>query len=96
MSGLENPASEWAMERFYHIRMGHCRTGQYLKSAKNANTADCGWCYYKTQAREHLLKNRKRWGTQQKIAWAEVWRETGRGKNRFKIRDLLAGKWCTR
>ena len=30
------------------------------------------------------------WKEQQKILWAEVWAEVGRGKSRFKIGDLLA------
>jgi hypothetical protein len=49
------------------------------------------------QTREHLFKNCPRWKPQQKILWAEVRRETGRGKKgRFKIRDLFAGERCTR
>ena len=55
----------------------------------------CGWCQYRTQIREYLLKNCKRWKPQQKILWAKVRRDTGRGKNRFKIRDLLADERCT-
>ena len=31
------------------------------------------------------------WKAQQKILWAEVRKETGRWKDRWKIRDLLAG-----
>ena len=27
--------------------------------------------------------------------WAEVWKEAGRGKSRFKIRDLLADGRCS-
>jgi hypothetical protein len=46
--------------------------------------------------REHLFKNCLRWTPQQKILWAEVRRQTGRGKNRFKIRDLFADERCTR
>jgi len=30
-------------ERFHQLRTGHCRTGQYLEWAKNANTAAYGW-----------------------------------------------------
>jgi len=36
------------------------------------------------------------WKSQQKTLWAEVRRATGNGKNRVKIRDLLAGERCTR
>jgi hypothetical protein len=48
------------------------------------------------QTREHLLKNCPRWKQQQKTLWNEVRRDTGRGKNRFKIRDLFADERCTR
>jgi hypothetical protein len=47
------------------------------------------------QTREHLFKNCPRWKLQQKTLWAEVRRETGRGKNRFKFRDLFADERCT-
>jgi len=43
--------------RFHQLKTGHCRTGQYLKWTKNSDTAECGWCQYKTQTREHLFKN---------------------------------------
>jgi hypothetical protein len=48
------------------------------------------------QTREHLFKNCSRWRKQQKTLWGEVRRDTGRGKNRFKIRDLFADERCTR
>jgi hypothetical protein len=48
------------------------------------------------QTREHLFKNCRRWRKQQKTLWGEVRRDTGRGKNRFKIRDLFADMRCTR
>ena len=34
------------------------------------------------------------WKAQQKILWAEVQKETGRWKSRWKIRDLLADGRC--
>jgi hypothetical protein len=37
-----------------------------------------------------------RWKPQQKILWAAVRRETGRGKDRSKLRDLFADERCTR
>jgi len=74
----------------------HCRTGQYLLWTKNAEEAECGWCQYKTQTREHLLKHGKQWEPQQKTLWAGVRKETGRGKIRFTVRDLLADERCTR
>jgi hypothetical protein len=36
-----------------------------------------------------VFKNCPHWKAQQNILWAEVLKETGRGKDRFKIRDLL-------
>ena len=83
-------------ERFYQLRTGNCRTGQYLEWTKNTDTAACGWCQHKTQTREHLLKHCKKWKTQQKTLWAEVRKETGRGENCFTVRDLLADERCTR
>ena len=50
---------------------------------------------YKIQTRNHLFKECKQWRPQQKKLWEEARRETGRGKNRFRIRDLLADERCT-
>ena len=33
---------------------------------------------------------------QQKTLWAEVRKATGRGKDRFTVRDLMADERCTR
>ena len=63
---------------------------QYLRWTKSRATANCWWCPYRTQTRERLFKNCPHWRTQQKILWAEVWKETGRGKSRFEVRDLFA------
>ena len=46
--------------------------------------------------REHLFKECPEWKAQQKILWAEVKKETGRWKDRWKIRDLLADERCAR
>jgi hypothetical protein len=35
------------------------------------------------------------WKIQQKVLWAKVWEETGRGKDRFSIWDLLADDKCS-
>jgi len=83
-------------ERFHQLRTGHCRTEQYLEWTKNSDTAACGWCQYKTQTREHLLKHCKKWKMQQKTLWAEVRKATGRGKDRFTVPDLMADERCTR
>jgi hypothetical protein len=82
--------------RYYQLKTGHCLTGQYLKWTKSRASAKCGWCSYGVQTREHLFKNCPRWKLQQKNLWAEVRRETGRGRSRFKIRDLFADERCTR
>jgi hypothetical protein len=94
-SGLLKRGSKRLAGRFHQLKTGHCLTGQYLKWARKRVTAKCGWCPCKVQTREHLFKNCPRWKPQQKILWAEVRKGTGRGKNRFKIRDLFADEWCT-
>jgi hypothetical protein len=40
-------------------------------------------------------QNCPRWKPQQTILWAEVRKESGRGKDQFKIRDLLADARCS-
>jgi hypothetical protein len=82
--------------RFYQLKMGHCRTGQYLHWTKSRPSPQCWWCGYQNQTREHLLKECPEWRPQQKILWAEVKKETGRWKSRWKIRDLLADGRCVR
>ena len=82
--------------RFHQLKTEHCRTGQYLKWKKNSDTAECERCQYKTQTREHLFKNCDKWKAQQKTMWAEIRKKTGRGKNRFTIRELFADERCTR
>jgi hypothetical protein len=81
--------------RWYQLKTGHCLTGQYLEWTKNRDSAKCGWCPCKKQTREHLFKNCPRWKLQQKTLWAEVRRETGKGRTRFKMRDLFADERCT-
>jgi len=44
--------------------------------------------------RDHLCKVCPEWKLQQKVLWAEVQKQTGRWKSRWKIRDLLADKRC--
>jgi len=50
--------------RYHQLRTGHCITGQYLQWTRNCDTAECGWCHYKTQTREHLFKNCPQWKKQ--------------------------------
>jgi len=82
--------------RFYQIKTGHCLTGQYLEWTKNRASAQCWWCSCRKQTREHVFKNCRRWKEQQKVLWKEAWKETGRGKSRLAIRDLLADDRCSR
>jgi ribonuclease HI len=89
-------SSKRVASRFYQLRTGHCLTGQYLHWTKNRPSPRCWWCRYPTQTREHLLKVCPEWKAQQKILWAEVKKETGRWKDRWKIRDLLADGRCSR
>jgi len=55
----------------------------------------CRRCRCPTPTRDRLLKVRPEWKAQQKILWAEVWKEMGKGKSRFMIRDLLADRRCS-
>jgi len=48
-----------------------------------------------TQTRDHLLKECPKWRPLQNILWAEV-KETGRWKDRWKVRYLLADGRCSR
>jgi len=82
--------------RFYQIKTGHCRTGEYLEWTKNRASARCWWCRCEKQTREHVFKNCGRWKEQQKVLWKEVWKETERGKRQFAIRDLLADDRCSK
>jgi len=51
---------------------------------------------YPSQTRDHLLKACPEWRIQQKILRAEVQKETGRWKSRWKIRGLPADGRCRR
>jgi len=44
---------------------------------------------------DHLFKECPEWKPQQKILWAEAKKETGKGKDRWKVRDLLADGRCS-
>ena len=81
---------------FYQLKTGHCLTAQYLNWTKKWPTAQCWWCPYRTQTREHCFKVCPAWKEQQKTLWAEVRKETGRWKSRWKVRDLLADERCSR
>jgi hypothetical protein len=49
-----------------------------------------------TQTRNHLFKACIEWREQQRILCAEVRKETGRWKSRWKLWDLLADERCSR
>jgi ribonuclease HI len=82
--------------RFYQLKTGHCLTGQHLQWSKSRPTAQCWWCPCPTQTRDHLFKGCAAWKDQQRTLWAEVRKETGRWKSRWKVRDLLADERCSR
>ena len=82
--------------RYYQLKTGHARTGQYLHRAKVRPDAQCWWCRCPSQTREHLFKVCPEWKMQQKILWAEVLKETKRWKSRSTVRDLLADGRCGR
>jgi len=81
--------------RFYQLKTGHCRMGQYLHWTKVRPTAQYWWCRCPTQTRDHLLKWCPRWKEQQKTLWREVYKETGRGKWRWRAQELFADQRCS-
>jgi len=89
-------SSKRLASRFYQLKTGHCLTGQHLNWTKNRPTPQCWWCASETQTRDHLFKECAEWRDQQKILWAEVKKETGRWKSRWKVRDLLADERCSK
>jgi ribonuclease HI len=82
--------------RFYQLKTGHYLSGRYLNWTKKRPTAQCWWCPYRIQTREHDLKVCPAWKEQQRTLWTEVRKETGQGKSRWKVRDLLADERCSR
>jgi len=88
-------SSKRPASRFYQLKTGHYLSGQCLRWGKNRPAAQCWWCRYRTQTRDHLFKVCPEWKAQQKSLWAEVQEESGRRKGRRRIRDLLAGGWCS-
>jgi len=82
--------------RYFQLKTGHARTGQYLHWAKVRPHAQCWWCKCPSHARDHLFKVCPEWKMQQKVLWAEVLKETKRWKCRWTVRDLLADRRCGR
>jgi len=89
-------SSKRLASQFYQLKTGHCLTGQYLNWTTSQPTLQCWWGRYRTQTRGHLLKECPEWKPQQKILWAKVKNETGRWKDRWKARNLLANARCSR
>jgi len=81
--------------RFSQLKTGHCLIGQRLQWTKNRPTAQCWWCRCQTQTRDRLSKVFPERKAQQKMLWAEVRKESRRGKDRFMIQDLLADGRCS-
>jgi len=79
--------------RIYQLKTGHCLTGQCLHWTKNRPTAQCWWCRYRTQTRDHLFKECPEWKPQQKILWEQVLKETERGEEPVEV---LADGRCSR
>ena len=82
-------------ERFYQMKTGHCRAGEYLHWTTSRPTAQCWWCPHPRQTREHLLKGCPKWRKQQRMLWKEVWKETGKGRRRWKAHQLFADRRCS-
>jgi len=94
-SAVANSSKRLA-SRFYQLKTGHCLTGQHLNRTTSRSTPQCWWCRAQTETRDHLFKECPKRKPQQKILWAEVKKETGRWKDRWKVRDLLADGRCSR
>jgi len=77
------------------VKTGQCFSRQYLHWTKSRPTPQFWWCRYQVQIREHLFKACPEWKAEQKILWAEVLKETGKRKSRWRIRDLLADGRCS-
>jgi len=70
--------------RYYRLKTGHHLTGQHLEWARNQPTARC--CGATTRRRRgSTIQELPPVKTPAEILWAEVRRETGRGKDRFGI-----------
>jgi len=70
----------------------------YLKS--NRPDDHCWWCdpeYISgtQQTRDHLFKHCSKWKDQQAELWARVKKATKRGKQKWRVGDLLADERCS-
>jgi len=93
-------AEKRTASRFYQLKSGHALTGVYLKSTDNRPDDHCWWCDPDNisgtpQTRDHLFKHCSRWKDQQAQLWARVKKETRKGKQRWRVGDLLADERCS-
>ena len=52
---------------FHQLKTGYRLSGQHLNWTKNRTNPQSRWCWYRTQTRDHLLKEFRKWKPQQKI-----------------------------
>jgi len=81
--------------RFYQLKAGHCLTGNTSRGRRSSPPLSTGDAFTGPETLEHPFKCCPRWKRQQEILWAEVRRETGKGKGLFKIRDHFADERCS-
>jgi len=72
----------------------------YLKSVDNRPDDHFWWCDPENisgtqQTRDHLFKHCSRWKDQQAELWARVKEATKRGKQKWRVGDLLADERCS-
>jgi len=94
--GMVAGSTKRLAERFYQLKTGHCRTGEYLHWTKSRPPAQCWWCPHPKQTRKHLSKRCPRWRKEQRTLWKEVWKETGKGRRWWKAHELFADRRCSR
>ena len=93
--GMVAGSTKRLASRFYQLKTGHCRTGEYLYWTKSCSTAQCWWRKCPRQTRDHLLKRCPRCKSEQKTLWEEVWKEAGRGRWQWKAHELFAEQRCS-
>jgi len=72
----------------------------YLKSTENKPDDDCWWCDPENdsgthQTRNHLFKHCYKWKDQQAAMRARVKEVTKKGKQKWRVGDLLADEMCS-
>jgi len=84
-------SSKRLASRFYQLKTGRYLSGQCLQWTNRSVLV----CRYRTQTWDRLFKACPQWKAQQKILWAELRKESRRGKHRFTTRDLPADGKCS-